>query len=305
MTAGPTPAVKRASAVGAGKLRLRAKRCVIEDLLAGGPETVFARCIAVVIAVLSLVVPPSQAQLSDESRRPVRRGRLTDDRIIASEVLGYRLQYRVYLPPGYKKLEQLPVIYLTDGQSYISAGELPALIDRLIAAGEVVPLIAVFVDGRDPDNLRLDRRNAQFFCNPAYAQFFEEELVPAIDRDYKTRASRSGRVILGLSFGGLNAACFGIQAYETFGGLAMQSPAFHPVPAIYDVYRDEPQLELRIFVSSGTQGDNLQSTRRFKEILASKGYDLRYREVDEGHDWRNWKPLLDDVLIYFFAPSGK
>jgi len=262
------------------------------------------RCIAVVIAALALVAPP-WAQVPDESQRPVRRGKLTDDRIIASEVLGYRLQYRVYLPPGYKKLENLPVIYLTDGQSYISAGELPALIDRLIAAGEVAPLIAVFVDGRDPDNQKIDRRNAQFFCNRDYARFFEEELVPAIDRDYKTRASRGGRVILGLSFGGLNAACFGILAYETFGGLAMQSPAFHPVPAIYDAYRDEPQLDLRIFVSSGTRGDNLQSTRRFKEILVSKGYDLRYREVDEGHDWRNWKPLLDDVLTYFFAPSGK
>ena len=85
---------------------------------------------------------------------------------------------------------------------------MPTLIDRMIAAGEIEPLIAVFVDPRDPDDLTVNRRNTQFFCNAAYAGFFEEELVPTIDRHYKTRPDRHQRVVLGLSFGGLNSVYF-------------------------------------------------------------------------------------------------
>ena len=27
---------------------------------------------------------------------------------------------------------------------------------------------------------------------------------------------------------------------------------------------------------------------------------MKFIEVDAGHNWRNWKPLIDDVLRYYF-----
>ena len=226
------------------------------------------------------------------------KGSLSENLLIASEALGYELQYRVYTPDSEAK--DMPVLYVTDGQWYISRGEMPRLLDKLIEKGRIKPIVAVFVDNRNPHDLSETRRNRQFFCNRDYAHFFSEELVPAIDRNYPTRPRREDRVVLGLSFGALSSACFGLLAHASFRGIAMQSPALHPVPGIYDAYSDSPPLDLRIFLSTGTAGDNLDQAVRLREVLKKKGYDLRYMAVPQGHDWLNWGPLLDDVLEFYF-----
>lgn len=232
-------------------------------------------------------------------------GTLSRNQRIESAHLGYDLQYRVYTPPGVETLENIPTIYATDGQGYISAGGMHRILDREIAEGRIKPVIAVFVDARDPDNLRYNRRNSQFFCNPKYAQFFVGELIPAISDSYPVSPSRDDRVILGLSFGGLNAACFGLMAPGTFGGVAMQSPALHPVPQLKDLYASEDRRPIKIFFSIGRTNDNTQEGRSFRDVLQNKGYDVLYKEVNAGHNWRNWKPLLDDVLVHFFPVTSQ
>lgn len=227
-------------------------------------------------------------------------GELSGNRRIASSFLGYDLQYRVYTPPGVDSLEGLPTIYATDGQSYISNGSMHRILDREIGAGRIKPVVAIFVDARDPDNLRNNRRNSQFFCNIDYVRFFVGELVPEVSDHYPVSLSKDDRVILGLSFGGLNAACFGLMAPGTFGGVAMQSPAIHPVRNLKEMYATEKTRPIKIFFSIGSKNDNTTVGRSFRGVLERKGYDLFYKEVNEGHNWRNWKPLLDDVLMHFF-----
>ncbi len=229
-------------------------------------------------------------------------GSLSDNIRIESEKLGYALQYRVYTPSGYEGEDNLPTIYVADGQWYISSGQMHKELDKQIETGAIKPVIAVFVDSQNPDNLSENRRNQQFFCNVDYAEFFSDELVPIISSHYKVSTSREDRVILGLSFGGLNSACFGMTATDTFKGVAMQSPAMHPVPELYEAYRDRPTQPIDIFFSIGTKNDNTRAGRKFKKLLEEKNYDLSYKEVPYGHTWRNWKPLLDDILVHFFKP---
>lgn len=229
-------------------------------------------------------------------------GKLSEEFRIRSDALGYELQYRVYEPETTRRNAALPTLYITDGQWYISRGKLPELLDREIAAGNIEPVLVVFVDSRNPDNLQQNRRNQQFFCNPRYVEFFTEELLPTIDSDYSTSGVRDDRVILGLSFGGRNSACFGLMAYDSFAGIAMQSPAnSEMVDELRMEYMAQPRLPLQIFLSVGTVNDNTQAGQQFMETLRFQGYDLTYREVDEGHNWDNWGPLLDDVLYTFFA----
>lgn len=228
-------------------------------------------------------------------------GSLSDNQRIESAPLGYALQYRVYTPPGVENLETLPTLYITDGQWYIRRGRMAQLLDREIKRGRIKPVVAVFVDNRNPDNLMINRRNSQFFCNPLYVMFFAQELVPRISQDYPVSLSRDDRVILGVSFGGLNSACFGLTAHPTFGGIAMQSPALHPVPKLQDLYASEEKRPIKIFFSLGSKNDNTSAGRRFRNVLREKGYEMLYKEVPFGHNWDNWKPLLDDMLIYFFG----
>ena len=253
----------------------------------------FARLPLLMVLGLVLAFSLPQAEIG--------KGHLSENQTIQSQRLGYKLQYRVYLPDGYDEASNLPVLYVTDGQWYIGRGEVPQILDRLIAEGSINPTIAVFVDNRDPENLSNNRRNQQFFCNKQYSRFFTDELIPEIDAHFKTQAARTSRVILGLSFGGLNSACFGLHAHAAFEGIAMQSPAMHTVPSLLPAYEDSTRLPLKIFLSSGTKNDNEARTRSLKRILEDKGYEMSYVEVPYGHEWANWKPLIDDVLRYFFG----
>lgn len=232
-------------------------------------------------------------------------GTLTNDIRISSDVLGYELQYRVYLPQGYEAQSDYPVIFLTDGQNYLRRGNMDTVLDELISNQQIKPVIAVFVDPRDPDNLEDNRRRRQFLCNEDYLIFYIEELIPEIESTYPVIKNREGRTIMGLSFGGTNAACFGLMGYDVFSGIAMQSPANHPIPKLLPTYDSVPSLPLKIFLSTGTPNDNTRANRDFHKVLESKDYSLKYMEVNEGHNWDNWGTLIDDVLIYYYGTENQ
>ncbi len=231
-----------------------------------------------------------------------QKGTLSDNIIIKSEVFNYSLQYRVYTPAKMKADAKLPTIYLADGQWYIGSGNMVDVLDWEISEGNIEPVIAVFVDNRDPENLDNNRRNSQFFCNQNYVDFYKTELLPTIEANYPASNKRENRVIQGLSFGGYNAACFGLMAHQEFGGISMQSPANSKMlKQISARYKAAEKLPVKIFLSFGKKNDNQIEGRKFKNILLEKGYELEYKEVNFGHEWRNWGPLLDDSLRHFFA----
>jgi enterochelin esterase-like enzyme len=223
----------------------------------------------------------------------------TDEHIIKSDILGYSIRYWVHVPAGDQ--QNLPVLYVTDGKWYKDSGGLVEVSQSLIRNNKIQPHIIVMVDAFDPEQSAMNRRNSQFLCNPDYVNFYRNELLPAIDEQYATIKSREGRAILGLSFGGLNSMYFALQANDIFGKIGIQSPAPHPCPDIYTDFEQHDKLPLEIFLSTGTVNDKARATRRLKSILDSKGYAFKYVEVAEGHNWRNWGPLLDDVLIYFYG----
>lgn len=220
---------------------------------------------------------------------------------ISSEALDYDLQYWVQTPKGYDENKSYPTLYVTDGHGYKNDGKMPEIVDRLIANGKIQPIIIIFVDPRDPDNLQKNRRNYEFLCNPKYVEFYKQELIPTIDQKFSTDASQKTRGVLGLSFGGLNSLYFGAFAHDVFGKIGVFSPAPHPCPEIYDEYQFRFTMPVDIFLSTGTKKDKEAATRKFREILKGRGYEFKYVEVPEGHNWRNWGPLIDDVLVYFYG----
>jgi len=230
------------------------------------------------------------------------KGTLSDDIRITSDVLGYDLQYRVYLPHHINPDDKLPTIYITDGASYAKKGRMIEALDAGISEGKIKPVIAIFVDARDPDNLKINRRNEQFFCKKNYVDFFTTELVPLIDQTYATSQLREDRVILGVSFGGFNSGCFGLMATPYFGGIAMNSPANSKfVRYLKKQYKRFDRKNLKIYMSVGNDNDNRQAVRSFRATLKEKGYDLTYEQNNHGHNWDNWTPLLSDVLETFFT----
>src|SRR5512146_22309 len=137
----------------------------------------------------------------------------------ASERLGNRRAVYVYLPPGYDADgEPLPALYVHDGGEYLSRARLPVVLDNLIHAGEVAPLIAVMADPVD--------RMTEYMMNEGYANFVCSELVPHIDSHFRTRASAEGRGVMGASLGGLVSVYLALERPDLFCRVASQSGAF-------------------------------------------------------------------------------
>lgn len=233
----------------------------------------------------------------------VTRGTLGEDQLITSipENLGYPVNYRVYTPYGYESMDNLPVIYVTDGHEYADdkLGAMLIVLDNLIFQQKISPLIAVFIDPREPGNPSNNRRMEEYTGNIRFANFVADELVPAVDNTYKTNSSSEQRAILGTSLGGWNAAFFGLRRSDVFGLIGIHSPAFDQ--SVIEGYAAFGMLPLKIFMSTGVIYDTQEPARAMKEVLESKGYPLLYKEVNQGHSWGNWKALLDDPLIYFFG----
>ena len=231
-------------------------------------------------------------------------GDLSNNIRISSAALGYDLHYRVYEPDPSLYTAPLPVIYITDGQWYLSDGHMVNILDTEITAGRIKPVLAVFVDSSDPDNPAINRRNQQFMCNARYVKFYTGELIPTIEARYAASNNPDDRVIMGLSFGGLNSACFGLMASNAFHGIAMHSPANSKhLKMLADLYKKRPTLPLKMFFSIGTIKDNTKAARKFMKVLKAKNYDLTYTEVKERHNWQNWGPLIDDALWTFFGTN--
>lgn len=224
---------------------------------------------------------------------------------LSSTSLGYAVNYRVYTPPGYEsdQLSDLPVIYVTDGHEYShdEIGSMRIVLDNLIAAQEIVPVLAVFIDPRvGGANLRV----SQYIENAKFASFVADELVPVIDRTYRTDPRRYARAIMGTSLGGLNAAYFAADETDTFYLIGIQSPAFHAGDSIYDLYLNEPVRNVRIHMSWGTIHDVGNAGEVMATILSDKGYTYETLVLNEGHSWGSWRALLDDVLTYFWGPDS-
>ena len=81
----------------------------------------------------------------------------------------------------------------------------------------------------------------------------------------------------------------------------MHSPAnAKMISEISQVYEKLDKLPIKIFLSVGNLNDNQMQNRVFRSVLKEKGYELKFKQSRHGHGWKNWKPLIDDALQWFF-----
>jgi len=114
-----------------------------------------------------------------------------------SRLLGNRRRIHVYLPPGYDEddARRFPTLYVHDGGQYLHRGRLPTVLDNLIFSREIGPLIAIMIDPVV--------RGREYRASEEYAAFLESELLPHLERRYRTLAQREARGVMGASLSGL------------------------------------------------------------------------------------------------------
>ena len=129
-----------------------------------------------------------------------------------SQLLGISRRMAVYTPAGYEKntKQKYPVLYLLHGgggdeEAWPSMGRAVQILDNLIGKGLAVPMIVVMPNGnanqRAAQTLKLPNDGKAQGQN-AYVNSLVNEIVPFIDKEYRTVAKADGRAIAGLSMGG-------------------------------------------------------------------------------------------------------
>ncbi len=134
----------------------------------------------------------------------------------------------VLLPPAYAKETErrFPVVYLLQGMG----GQLDfwkarnmlrptavELFDELLSDPEMPPCLLVFVD------CWTSLGGSQFLDSPgtgAYHSYLCQEVIPAVDRRFRTLADREHRAVAGKSSGGYGALISALLRPDLFGALA-------------------------------------------------------------------------------------
>jgi len=235
-----------------------------------------------------------------------KQGRLVDASY-ESSIMGDTRQVRVYLPYGYEASSQkYPVAYVHFGRMAIDFGKMPNTLDNLIADGKMKPVIAVFMI---PTRTRFQEYARQQKEN--HARMIVEELVPFIDKSYRTIPEANHRLIMGGDEGGYSSLYTTFKHPGIFNLVAGQSSHLMSVEGqeLRDMVQNSPKQPIKLHLEWGSYdyrsesgGYNWQqSNREFVELLKKKGYQPVTAEVSSGFGWTSWRARTDKVLATFFS----
>lgn len=217
------------------------------------------------------------------------------DTLISSSVPGNSRKIMLYLPNGYEKSGlDYPVVLFHDGLEFLSLANANNILDYLISREMITPLIAVFVPPVERE------KEYTGTGKDAYRQFIAEELMPAIDQNYRTRKDPHERAMVGISNGGNIALFIGINNPDIFGRVAAMSSNFEP--DLFTAYQRGEKADLGLYLDMGVYDIPFieKLAVNFVEVLGKKGYTFCFHQFPEGHSWGNWKGHLQLPLIRFF-----
>ena len=247
---------------------------------------------------MSELAMPGWIDPPDVEPAPERRRGSFESHEFESKDVGGTAKVQVYLPAGYgDSASRYPVLYVHGGEQAIARGKVTNSLDNL--AGEIEPVIAVFVDGQ------FSPRFPQ-----QYLGWLTETLVPFIDENYRTEASRDGRANLGASFFGYVAMMASFTYPDTFGGVAGISAHMNDImrKPLADMVVDGRDRDLALYFDWGTydvrfpeEALNLvEMFREFDDLLRQHGYDPNSLEIPRGAGWRWWRAATGDALRTLF-----
>jgi len=256
-------------------------------------------------------LPAAPPQSWIEIQPDVPKGTVTNEKL-RSENLKEERSVSIYTPPGYDpKSGSYGLLVLFDGQDYRGPMPIPTILDNLVAAKKIRPLVAILVD-----NLSAESRDRDLECYPPFADFVGKELVPWARQRYRFSAEPERAIVGGVSLGGLTATYCAFRYPEIFGNVLSQSGAFGYFPGWEDPgvtdfspygwlirqFVTTRKLPIRFYLEAGLFENDCPDTllaqnRRMRDVLEAKGYSVVYSEFAGGHEFLSWRGSVADGLM--------
>jgi enterochelin esterase-like enzyme len=238
----------------------------------------------------------------------------------------------VYTPPDYDKSSRTryPVLYLQHGggedeRGWVVQGRMSQIMDDLIAEKKAKPMIIVMEKGyarkpgepeitlRPPSGTNsMPRDFSRMFS--AVEEVFIKDLIPMIDKTYRTKANRENRAMAGLSIGGMQTFVIGLKNLDRFAYLGGFSGSgggfgggtFDPKTSNGGVMADPKAFNKKVhllFMSIGTAAPErmYNSVRKYRDAVEAAGIkNVYYESPGTSHEWQTWRRSLHEFAPLLF-----
>ena len=259
-----------------------------------------------------LEIPAKTGTLPHDIRNDVSHGRMEYIHYY-SKSLGGTNTALVYLPPGYMSdmQKKYPVFYLISGTTdteevYYKVGRVNYILDNLLAEGKAKEMIIVLPYGNPTKLLATPPSTAMpatRFGGDVFSQDLINDLMPYIEKNYRTKTDRDHRAIGGFSRGGNQALFNGLSNLDKFSYLCSYSSfTSTDIPNVYDQAAETNKKINLFWLGVGTDDFLYGNARDYMEFLDKKGIrSVKEFTTDKfGHTWMNAKYFLTKTLPLLF-----
>lgn len=231
---------------------------------------------------------------------------------------GVDKRMQVYLPPGYEAAAEAryPVLYLNHGGGgndldwtkvdQRQGGSANFILDNLIAAGKAKKMIVAMPDSSKCASGTPSAPGKDDACTQEYLR----DMIPYIDSHYRTKASREGRALAGLSMGGFVVLHTGLPHLDTFSELYVYSSG-HTNDADLKTFEENFEGLLKdpgtndlfrvpYYMAAGETDIALKNSQKVMAIFDRYGIRNFWVLSTGGHEWPNWRRYLEQTAQIMF-----
>lgn len=257
-------------------------------------------------------------------------GKVYDNLSMNSEILKMERKFAVYLPPGYETSERsYPVLYLLHGSGddqtgWVQFGEIGHIADKAIMDGSATAMIVVM-----PDANTGQRGYTNAPGNWNYEDFFFEEFMPYVEKEFRIRKEKRYRAVAGLSMGGGGTFYYALHRPDLFSSACPLSASTGPLSredvknqmqrrgmpnateadmdkwfAQYSVLEliknipDDQKKAVRWFIDCGDDDFLYEGNSLVHIAMRKNEIPHEFRVRNGGHTWTYWRESLPEVLSF-------
>lgn len=278
------------------------------------------------LIALVAIASPAFAQAPTTKATPLLSKAANTPQVVEldSKSLARKVNYTVILPADYNadRTKRYPVIYLLHGLfgHYSDWNGKTKIFDY----SRPYRFIIVMPEGNDGWYT-----DSATVANDRYENYIVNDLIPAIDKDYRTLADRGNRYIAGLSMGGYGSIKFGLKYPAMFSLVGSFSgalraaewteknsaewvlksimPVYGPDGSetrkandIYKLLQEFPADRLNelpfVYMDCGTEDGLIGMNHDFAKILRERKIPHEFRERPGKHDWQYWDSQVQEFL---------
>lgn len=260
-----------------------------------------------------------------------QHGKVYDNLSMESKILKMERQYAIYLPPDYESSERsYPVLYLLHGMGddqtgWVQFGEVLHIADKAINDGSATPMIIVMPDANTGMKGYFNLPEKEW----RYEDFFFEEFMPFVEKEYRIKGEKHYRAISGLSMGGGGTFMYALHHPELFSSACPLSAYCGPLSLVdlkermkkmgieavseevmetwykrhsaVELINDMPDSQIksvRWFIDCGDDDFLYEGNSLVHIAMRKKEIPHEFRIRDGAHNWTYWRASLPVVLSF-------